>query len=61
MLYKDFTSLFPWKYLLSIYQNIWTAILFQEQNFQIHGDYYSHILKDNIAVLEISSAAISRD
>lgn len=61
MLHKDFTLLFPWKYLLSMCQNIWTLILVQEQNFQIHRDYYSHILIDNTTVLEISSAATSRD
>lgn len=42
-------------------QIIRTAILVQEQNFQTHRDYYSHILTDNTTVLEISSAATSRD
>lgn len=36
-------------------------MLFQEQNFQTHGDYYCNILTDNAAVIEIISAATSRD
>lgn len=61
ILQKDFAASFPWKYLLLICQNIWPAVLFQEQNFQSHRDYYSHILTENLADLQISSAATSRD
>lgn len=52
---------FPENICFQLAKNILTTILFQKQNFQTHRDYYSHILTGNIAVLEISSVATSRD